>query len=1714
MGALKSFVEDRLDEYNSEPGHVPMNLVLFKDALLHVTRIHRILRQPRGNVLLIGVGGSGRQSLTRLASYIAEYKIFQIEVSKHYRHSEFREDLKTLYLQTGVEKKPTVFLITDKQIVEESFLEDLNNVLSSGEITNLFAADELQQIRDDIRLEAKTAGVSESADSLYRFFIERVRSNLHIAICMSPGTSSFRSRLRMYPALVNNTTIDWFSEWPEDALAEVGEKLLGDVDLGGGDARHSITSVCVASQKLASTMFVRMRQELSRHGYVTPTNFLILVQTYTKLIANKRFEIGNAAMKLQNGLSKLDDTRQTVEKMSVELEETKVQLSKLQKQCEEFLVVIVQQRREADEQAIQVQAETEKLNREESEVKEEADKAQEELDKAMPALDAAQKALESLNKQDLAEVRVYSKPPKMVEKVMEAVMVLRKCEPSWTEAKRQLNDPNFMSYLFNYDKDNMSDSVLKKIDRYCSDPDFNPTKVGKVSIAAKSLCMWVIAIQQYGHVYRHVAPKKMALSSAQNALAKKQNALNDSRTRLQEITDKVMSLKAQYEERVNEKETLRIDAEATEQKLNRAEKLVNGLASERERWEQSIKNYQEQLGLLVGDCMVACAFLSYAGPFPSDYRRDFVHATLLHIKKLGIPVNPNFDFSSFLSEPTIVRQWNIQGLPLDSFSTENGIIVTRGSKWPLMIDPQSQANKWVKNMEKENELKIVDMKQPDFLRTLENAIQFGAPVLIENVEEEIDPSLDPVLSKSVVKSGPRMVIRLGDKEIEYNQDFRLYLTTKMGNPHYSPEICAKTTLVNFSVKLEGLEDQLLSIVVRNEKPELEQQKDTLVIKMAADQAKLKELEDTILELLNIAQGSLLDDEKLITALQSSKTTSEEIKQSLVVSRHTEQKIDKAREGYRPCAQRSSLLFFVLNDLSRIDPMYQYSLDSYVNLFAMSLEKSSKAEDLNERIRTLNDYHTYAVYANTCRGLFARHKLLFSFEMCIKILIASKKISLEEYNFFLRGGIVLDKDAQMTNPCSGWLPENAWDNVTELEKLPAFHNITASFEQLQREWHAWYHHPESENAPLPGEWENKCNELQRMIIVRCLRPDRVTETASAFIVNNMGQRFVDPPTSDLKSAFLDSSPTTPLVFVLSPGVDPSVQVLQLATSMGMLDKVRSLSLGQGQSPIAQKMLEDGIRDGTWVYLANCHLSISWMPVLERIILDLPERAPHKDFRLWLSSSPDPRFPISILQVGVKMTTEPPRGLRANMTRLYHTLDEETFEASRKPHKYKKLLYALCFFHSILLERRTFLNLGWNVPYDFTDSDFTVSEKLMRKYLDDYDNTPWEALKFLVAELNYGGRVTDSWDQKVLNVYIQGLFRDDTITTSACPLSTLATYHIPEDGPLAHYKDAIAQLPLHDKPEAFGQHPNAVITSQIEESKAMLDALLSLQPRVHTGEALSIESQVMNMAEDLLSKGPELLPYHETVQARADDPAPLTNVLFQEMERYNILITTVRNSLTNLQRALKGLVVMSADLEEVFTALSDGKVPSVWQNAYPSLKPLGPWMRDFAARVDMFSQWAEGQSPKVFWLGGFTFPSGFLTAVLQTTSRKTGVSIDSLSWEFTVLSQPEDSLPQAPKDGVYIKGLYLEGAGWDVNRGHLCEPAPNELHVGMPVIHFKPVESRKKITKNVYNCPCYVYPQRAGTMTRPAFILSIDVKSGEVDPEHWTKRGSAFLLSLAE
>lgn len=957
-----------------------------------------------------------------------------------------------------------------------------------------------------------------------------------------------------------------------------------------------------------------------------------------------------------------------------------------------------------------------------------------------------------------------------------------------------------------------------------------------------------------------------------------------------------------------------------------------------------------------------------------------------------------------------------------------------------------------------------------------------------------------------------------------------------------------------------MEDQLLSDVVRLERPELEEQRNELIVRINADRNQLKAIEDRILKLLFTSQGNILDNEELINTLQESKVTSEAIKSRLQEAEATELMINTAREKYRPVATRGSVMYFVIASLSEIDPMYQFSLKYFKQLFNSTIETSEKHSKLSARLQILLDSTLFSAYTNISRGLFEQHKTIYSFMLCVEIMIQREEISPQEWFCFLRGAGGMDKETP-EKPSVPWLSDFTWEMCCDLEeKLPCFRGIkkdivstpvTVRLGRLEvavnpEQWDGYVTDlaPYSDQQPeLTGHWDERLGAFQKLILIKSFSEEKVVLAVTEFVIVSLGQPFVENPPVDLATLYADMSPSTPLVFILSTGSDPMGAFQRFAKERGYLDSVKSISLGQGQGPIAEKMISEAQKNGNWIFLQNCHLAVSWMLSMEEIIKSFsePDITIHENFRLFLSSMPTSVFPVTVLQNSVKVTNEPPKGLRANVRRAFTEISSSFFEEHILGRKWRKLIFGLCFFHAIIQERKKFGPLGWNIGYEFNDSDRECALLNLNLYCQT-GHIPWDALIYITGEITYGGRVTDAWDQRCLRTILKQFFLPETLK-EAYKYSASGIYFAPESDKLSEYNSYIENLPIIDDPEIFGMHDNANLAFQRQETLTLINTILEVQPRSSAAAGgKSNDEVVLELADSILNKIPDKLDMDgaaETLFSRDSNGRvnSLTTVLGQEVDRFNFLLHVIRTSLCTLQKAIAGLVVMSEEMERIYNSFLNNQVPEHWANAaYPSLKPLGSWVRDLALRTAFIDSWITRGQPKSFWISGFFFPQGFLTGILQNHARKYNLPIDELNFRFNVWAVYRDQavvtealknlgpgaeLDQDQKlpsieDGVLVHGMFMDSSRWDDLNMVIEDALPGVMNPMLPVLHFEPQQNYVP-DQSLYHAPLYKTAARAGTLSTTGhstnFVVTVMLPSNRPS-DYWISRASALLCQLNE
>jgi len=479
------------------------------------------------------------------------------------------------------------------------------------------------------------------------------------------------------------------------------------------------------------------------------------------------------------------------------------------------------------------------------------------------------------------------------------------------------------------------------------------------------------------------------------------------------------------------------------------------------------------------------------------------------------------------------------------------------------------------------------------------------------------------------------------------------------------------------------------------------------------------------------------------------------------------------------------------------------------------------------------------------------------------------------------------------------------------------------------------------------------------------------------------------------------------------------------------------------------------------------------------------------------------------MSVKLTNDPPTGVRAGLTRSYRWITQDMLEVVERP-QYLPLLYTITFLYTVIQERRKFGPLGWTVPYEFNQSDLQASIVFLQKYLYQADvrkPISWSTLRYMIGEVHYGGRVTDDFDRRLMDAYSES-WLDSAIFEPEFEFHK--NYGFPPLKVLEETQEWIDALPLLDTPEIFGMHPNAELTYRAKQSREVLGTILQIQPKESgTGTGRTREEVVLDIAKDLLSKLPKSFDrYHviDQIRKQGGRGKPLNVFLLQEVDCHQRVLSVIKTSLNDLEQAIAGTIIMNETLQGTLNSLFDALVPATWARlSWPS-PTLGYWYANVIKRVRQLHDWIENGRPKAYWLTGFFNPQGFLTSVKQEMTRQFKWSLDTVVLRTDVQTAYKEGLTESPARGVYVYGIFLDGAGWDMEKGVLSNPQPKVLFTELPVVHVHAQNTPLANMHKMYECPVYTQPTRGTT----AYIFNLALPTTQ-PPRFWIVRGVAGLCS---
>ena len=1455
---LRDFVKARLRTFCEEELDVP--LILFNDVLEHVLRVDRVFRQPQGHLIMIGVSGSGKTTLSRFVAWMNGLSVFQIKVHSRYSSEDFDEDLRNVLRRCGCRGEKICFIMDESNVLDSAFLERMNTLLANGEVPGLFEGDEYATLMTACKEGAQRQGLLlDTQEELYKWFTQQIVRNLHVVFTMNPPSEGLSSKAATSPALFNRCVLNWYGDWSDQALYQVAYELTQSVDIDKGNYnapeslpvefdqlemplshRDAVVNAMVHVHHSLRHFNERLHRQQNKTTYLTPRQFLDFVAQFVRLFNEKRDDLEEQQRHLNVGLDKLRETVDKVSELKKSLAEKKSELEKKDAEASDKLQRMVSDQREAEQRrttSLEIQA---ALEKQETEVASRKEVVLEDLAKAEPAVVEAQRSVQNIKRQHLTEVRSMQNPPAGVKLALESVCTLLGHKAvDWKSITSIVRRDDFIASIVNYDNERQMTPQhrVKMRKDYLSNEDFTFEKVNRASRACGPLVQWVEAQVNYSEILDRVGPLREEVSQLQEeALQTKAEAKMIENT-LTELEQSIATYKSEYASLISQTEAIKAEMSRVQSKVDRSMRLLNSLSSERGRWEEGSKTFEVQMDTIIGDVFLAAAFLAYCGLYDQQYRRAMLEDWSLHLSTSGIAFKSQNSLAEYLSTADERQQWHENGLPVDDLCIENAIMLKRYNRYPLVIDPSGRVTEFLQNESKSRRLTVTSFLDSSFVKQLESALRFGNPVLIQDAEH-IDPILNHVLNKEYQRTGGRVLIQLGKQEIDFSPAFKLYLSTRDPSAPFAPDVCSRTTFVNFTVTQSSLKTQTLNEVLKSERPDVDERRSNLVKLQGEFTQRLRRLERMLLQALNESRGNILDDENVIQTLETLKNEAAEVTTKAAETEGVMSEVKTIMGAYDKIAQSCSAIFAVLEQLYHVNHFYQFSLQYFVDIFEAVLQS---ARDLSERdgkrrVELIVHNLFSKAYHETSASLLQRDRLTFAVLLAQAAPFPMDKTLLDT---------LLDQSIICSDASSAPKLKSEADVLTS--HVRSLKDVVADVSSS--EWESFLNAEQAE-ACVPGIAKTSGIEndkaLKELLLVKLYRVDRLVPATERFVNTVFGKSFLDVA-EDLGRIATGVAASYPIALCSSPGFDASYKVDQLVERMQA--NCTNVAMGSNESvSSADAALASAAANGSWVLIKNVHLAPDW---LQNLVKRIDSLKPNNDFRLFLSMETSPKIPSSLLRASRVLMYEQPAGIRANMRDSLTSVPDKMV---KQPVEKARIHFLLSYLHAVVQERLRYApRLGWRGFWEFNDADYECSAFIIQWWTDNAAqgrsnvaprSIPWDMLRVLIAEM-YSGKVDDEFDFEHLRTLVNKTITADAFEEGFNLIGEVAGdkrigVPLPSGTGKKDLLEWVKDLPEREPPTYLGLPANAEKLLLVAHAEEMLKNLKTVMSVLDEGEHIMAEA----------------------------------------------------------------------------------------------------------------------------------------------------------------------------------------------------------------------------------------------------------------------------------
>ncbi|OHT00931.1 Cytoplasmic dynein 2 heavy chain 1 [Tritrichomonas foetus] len=1549
ISSIKKSLNGGLTSYERECG--PLDIFIQNSTMKLSSQINRAIALPCNHLLLIAVTGCGAKEVLKLTVHTMKGKLFSPSTFDGYSLRHFAIDLKECISYAANENKIAVFCIEEYQIIDNSFFDYINALLTNKIPPNLYTPEEQKAI------------LSQLNDISYEEFKKIVRDNLRIVVVIDPRSPTCNKVLKAQPLLEAQCTILKVNDYEEKVLAEMTPLILSKLEIN--------------DETIAKLPFAKVHKTLKMQS----SDFQTLIRAYVDLSKKKAETLATRKKFLADGLLRLKAVSDRVSQLSKEAEVQQVQVREKEQRAKEAMDEISKTMTELNIQSEQMDKIKGELSSKEEDLKKKKAKIDDQLSGILPLLQAASENVAKLDSRDLSEVKSFTMPPQQVRDVLEAVLLLMgERDTSWQNIRKYFSNPRVKEEILRFDPKSVSQQsitdVNKAIDKKKNSFDYETVR--RSSAAAAPLAEWVKAMAQYCLVLRDVQPLQNELDKCDHELESSRTQLKHLEEKKKELDNTVTKLQDQYREFTSEAERLRLSLNEIEDKQKSASSLLNKLSDEQKRWSQQHSEIEAEQGKSTQKLLLSAAFITICGSLNETDRTS----RMSQLAK-ALEIKDDFNFKDFINTQSEILELKFNGFPSDELSLENVQIIKQCENRTLfVIDPTEYIVEWL-----EHSLgpaaEILSWSHPRFQHQATLAIRFGKKLIVKE-SDGVPLCLIPYLAKEFVISNGHLTVRVGDKFIDVHPEFRLIIVTRNSAIELTPREQSLVTTVNFTVTRTALRMQLLTLALGTENPEIEQKHQEQLNESEQLKIELGNLESSLLDILAAADpNTILSNKELINSLDEKKKRANEVEQRLKAVEKFQEQIQEKRVTYQPLANVASAIYFNIDTLYLVHTMYRFSLNEFTKLYISSFKecKASGEGRVKGLIKTFNSI----AYSHFSRALFREHRLVFG--MNLVKTIYPRMFPDNEWQQFLH-----------QRPAKAEIP-----SFIPSERQPAFMSLAANvpkvvetlkFAENAQAWTQWLDCASPDN---PSSWptiDGKNSQqlgitaLERCLVLQALRPDRLLSGIERLVTG----AFSDPKVLSLRQLLTAKDGEYIFVFIVTPGSDPSIELKEIANEIpGVKDNLVELALGECDAKDALSLVRQAARNDQWAIIKNVHLDISFLQQLEKLV---PSLGPNENFKLILTTEATPSFPTVLLQNSSKIAYEAPPGLINQMSRTLTMWSEDWFAKQKKD--VQRSLISLAYLHGVLQERRAFIPVGWSQFFEFTQADLNAATQIIEQR-----NDATDVVRGLLQTTVYGSRMDSEYDRRVLNLFVKNNF----------PCEKFQLFDLPSDLTIKAVSKLLSQRGKDESaengPTTLGLCSNASATvarSQMESTIRYLSALSSA-----TASEAEGGTPVFQLVTQLSSQFPSVL---EEVNVSLQNH-PAIDFISVQRSAAHALLKVVTSDIEALSAA-SDAAMLPAHLRSASAALKKNAVPAEWACDWIDCDDVDQWIEELfqrtaaldaiAVRIRDHSVLTSQPLP----LYSTMRPGAFISAMMQTAVRMNRTEMNAIKIVATFDRPANDAL----------------------------------------------------------------------------------------------------------